>query len=216
MSRPSLGSITADWHREHARHADDYPGQPWGIQWGGPGHVEWVRSLVEPHVKGKHIYEIGCGGGKYTRMLFECGALTVVATDVHEVAIAQSREYEPRAFYYLTDGETIPFDAGAGFDVVFTYDVLLHLPPGLVVKYLQEAHRVAGEVIVQLPTLDLPASRACFLDRIAWGAYRKPYSLGYYNFYTDEHIRTLISLAGWSDPTILGHNLRDSLWLATK
>jgi len=212
--REAVERIRQDWMNEHGAHAADYGNEPWGIQWGGPQHVQFVADLVGGVVRNKHVVEIGVGGGKFTKMLYEIGALTVIGLDVHQVSIVQASLYEDRATYILSKGDEIPLP-DQSTDVVFTYDVLLHLPPELVVRYLQEGFRVGWEMIVQLPVLDYPASREWYLRRVRDRVYENPYELGYFCFYTNDMVKQMIELAGWK-PTMLGHNQRDSVWLCQK
>jgi SAM-dependent methyltransferase len=206
--------IAGDWNREHETHRNDYGSEPWGIQWGGGGHIDWIKKIVAPHIKGRRVFELGCGGGKWTKVLFDLGAASVTAMDVHPVALQDAKAYEPRAEYMLGDGENLGLDPNS-YDLVFTYDVLLHLPPGLVYRYLEQAAQAAPEVIFQLPILELVTARNVFRERARSGSYRSPYSLGYFNFYTQSYAVWIAGLAGLF-LTTLGNNERDAIWLGRR
>ena len=206
-----VGQIANDWEKEHAAHAADYGDQPWGVQWGGEEQTANVCAVLKPLIAGKIVLEVGCGGGKWTKALYDrCAAGDVTAIDVHDTAIAEAGEYEPRATYMKMDGETLP---DGPFDVVFSWDVYLHLPTGAVLNYLQQAHKIADLVIVQLPSLNQEAGRDYLAHHTTCKDFRKPFSLGYVQFYSDEMIRFLLQMAGFM-PVYLGSpNRRDTLWL---
>ena len=213
MPDPSVETIAQDWSEAQERGGK---GDPWGAQWGGERLLREVCNVVRPYAFQARVLEIGCGGGKWTKALFDrCGAAQVCAIDVHQISLDESAQYEPRATYFLGNGDSIPKEVGAGYNLVFTYDVFLHLPPGLVVKYLQEAYRVGEFVFFQLPSLDKDVTRDRFMLRVKAHRYRRPYGIGYVNFYTDDHIRALVEMAGWT-PMRLGANRRDSYWLCYK
>jgi SAM-dependent methyltransferase len=213
MSEPTVQTIAEDWQAAQERGGK---GEPFGAAWGGERLLDQVCGLLTPYANGKRVLEIGCGGGKWTKALYDrCGAAEVAAIDVHQISLSESADYEPRATYWLGNGDSIPAEVGAGYDLVFTYDVFLHLPPGLVVRYLQEAHRVGEFVFFQLPSLDREVARERFMLRVKAHRYRKPYGIGYVNFYTDDHIRALAEMAGWA-PVAAGGNKRDSFWVGHK
>jgi SAM-dependent methyltransferase len=213
MSDQSIYDVADDWAAAQERGGK---GEPWGAQWGGERLLKDVCALICQYALGKRVLEIGCGGGKWTKALFDrCGATDVTAIDVHQISLDEAAAYEPRATYLLGDGDSIPAEAGAGFGLVFTYDVFLHLPPGLVVKYLQDAYPLARSMFLQMPSLDREVTRERFMLRVQAHRYRNPYSIGYVNFYTDDHVCALAEMAGWV-PTIIGGNRRDSFWILRK
>ena len=206
--------IAEDWEREHASTLRD-DDHPWGFHWGGDSHMVWVEEILEHEFKDKRVFEIGCGGGKYSKLILDLGASELLACDVHTTAVDGAYEYEPRGRYVLSDGENIPAEDDS-FDLVFTYDVLLHLPPSLVVQYLTEGRRVAPEMIVQFPSLDLKGGCDWFGQYVVSKAWRNPYHLGYFNFYADAQIRAYAQIAGWPYIKELGANERDKVWKLEK
>lgn len=210
MKNSLTDAIARDWAKEHTAHADDHGAEPWGIQWGGEGQTKAVMDLLKPYLKNRRILEIGCGGGKWTKALFDlAGAVEVTAIDVHDTAIEKAAEYEPRATYAKTDGETLP---AGNYDVVFSWDVYLHLPTGAVLNYLQQASKIADTAIIQLPSLNNPLGQSSLLRLTAEKDYRKPFELGYMQFYSDETIELLLAYAGYEAVINLGApNGRDTV-----
>lgn len=208
--------IAADWQLHQGTGGRGADGKPWGWQWGGQTVFDQLTGLAGPHICGR-VLEIGCGGGKWTKWLCDV-ADEVVAIDVQAVAIEQSREYEPRAIYQLTDGESLPFP-GDSFDVVFTFDTFQHLPPSLVMRYLLEARRVSQAVIFDLVDVTTRKGGISLMQYVANKAWRRVYTYGYYNFYAPDQIKAMLHLAGW-EPALLGHvgapNPRDIIYLGVR
>lgn len=206
--------IANEWHKEHEKNKDMMGEQPWGWQWGGATVIKFVMPLITRYIKDRSVLEIGCGGGKWTKQLMDAGAKRVVAIDVHQTAIRQAALYETRAMFYLSGGCELDWPDNS-FDIVFTYDVLLHLPPGLIFQYVKESYRVADRMILQLPVLDTHHGADAFVTRSNQRRYENPYSLGYFNVYSDDWVQQMVRLAHW-EPVYLSNNGRDSLWLLQK
>ena len=206
----TLQRIIADWENDHKRHLKSEP--VWGLRWGGPGLLKAMADMLAGLIR-PNVLEIGCGGGKWTKWLFEMGAETVTAVDVHQTALDDAAKHVPHATYLLGDGKRLPVPDDS-FDMVFTYDVLLHLPTELVFGYFQESYRVADRLVFQLSDIAAPLGGSNFKKQCNR---RSPFSLGYIVYYSEEHVRTLLKLAGWSCSEIVGRpNRRDFVWLASK
>ena len=177
---------------------NDTPGKPWGWQWAGGKIVSQVMALVGDRLRGR-VLEIGCGGGKWTKALCDI-ASHVCAIDVHETAIKESSEYEPRAEYKLSDGESIPYKKNS-FEAVFSWDVFLHLPMPLVLQYLIESRRVARSVIFALPDPNTVRGKYMLRESLRSKPWRDPFRYGYMTYYVPEQVLSLMSLAGWGKVT---------------
>lgn len=195
--------LRADWEQRQAAGIGKVDGKPYGWEWGEDDILLDMAALCKGHVRG-HVVEVGCGGGRWTRWLFEQGAEAVTAVDIHQTALDQAAAYEPRATYLLGNGETIPVPDGSA-DVVWFWDVLLHLPQTLALQYLCEAARVSrGVAIFGLPDLTTDRARSEFCRATSWAGWREPFGLGYMEFYTPETAKMLCWMAGM-DYWLLGH-----------
>lgn len=186
----------------------------YGERWGGADVLEQMSKALAGNIKGR-VFEIGSGGGRWTKWLYDNGADHVTASDVHPEAIIKTRRYEPRAKVLQTDGQSIPFEDGA-FDLVFTYGVLLHLPTYLVQWYLMEAYRVANRLIFALPSFETEGGRQSyqkFIDRKAW---QNAFFTGYFIHYTEDYIRQMCEYAGWKARKAGIIRDREVLFICTK
>jgi len=71
------------------------------------------------------VLDAGCGAGRYTALVAQCGA-AAIGMDVSESVLAASRVW-PEAAFVQADLAAPPF-APATFDVVYSFGVLHHLP----------------------------------------------------------------------------------------
>jgi trans-aconitate methyltransferase len=184
------------------RYQQKYKGGDYGYHWGGEKVLQIVSDLCAPIVKGKRVLEIGGGGGKWTKALFDrMGAEYVISTDIHDTAIKAIKAHEPRADVYKTDGKGIKLKGK--WDLVFTYDVFLHLPQSLVMRYLLDAVKVSDEIIFQLPDLNSKVGSDLFLWYAQNDVFNDPYNKGYMNFYTKDQVESMAEKAG-GKLTVLG------------
>ncbi len=124
----------------------------WGDVWGDPEecpeYLEVRRRHLEPHLVPEiDILEIGAGGGRWTQYLLPC-ARRLVAVDLNPEAFDYLRRRfadHPRLDrleFHRTDGFELAGVADATIDLVFTFDVFVHLEPDGIGWYLEEIERV--------------------------------------------------------------------------
>lgn len=158
---PTLGWLSG---LEHLRRVD--PGSIMGADWGGlETFVETFRGAVP---SGATALEIGCGGGRVTRLLRPLVA-NLDAVDVSTAVIEEARKVEPGAKYFVVEGmgENLP---DAAYDAVASHDVFVHFEFDECARYLfnlRRALRPGGVFVVSLYTLDTVEDRAAYRARIA-------------------------------------------------
>ncbi len=82
--------------------------------------------LVEcGEVVGKQVLDVGCGEGRFCRMLSERGA-QVTGIDPTSSLIEEARRKDSRSEYRIASGESLPF-TDASFDLVVNYLVLIDI-----------------------------------------------------------------------------------------
>jgi ubiquinone/menaquinone biosynthesis C-methylase UbiE len=90
------------------------------------------------NVRGKKILDLGCGPGRYAKLLSERGA-KVVGLDNSKHSLEIARTQAPNVKFILGDVEKLPFKSGE-FDIVLATLVIGHLPKWD--KVLGEVRRV--------------------------------------------------------------------------
>lgn len=95
-------------------------------------------------LEGKMVADIGCGEGRFTRIL-AARAAHVTGIDVNEDSLARAREHPDNADMNITwrhaPAEDMPFD-DASLDVVVFSNSLHHVAPEMMAKAMEEAQRV--------------------------------------------------------------------------
>jgi SAM-dependent methyltransferase len=127
-----------------------------GDEWNQPEQIgaavassEIVRHLDE-HVfkpfidKVDTILEIGAGGGRFTEVLVTKASLVIAADTAPTMLKLLRRRFarDPRVRTVLLDGRSLGTLPNASVDVVFSYDVFVHLPHWEIFNYLREMKRV--------------------------------------------------------------------------
>ena len=110
-----------------------------------------VEAALSP-LTGKHVLDIGCGGGVLARSLSDRGA-RVVGVDPNGDALALARQAAPGGTFYQAGAEAMPF-ADSSFDGAIFLNSLHHVPKLAMHQALREAARVtkpAGPIVVIEP-----------------------------------------------------------------
>lgn len=200
--------IRNDWAAGHKARTGAVEGKPWGWQWGGRTVYQQVCDMGIADYLHSPVLDVGCGGGKWEKWFIDDFRLSVTGVDVHEEALKEAREYEPRAHYQLINGEDFTGFGSRTFNTVFIFDVLLHLPAPLVMKYFQEAHRVSSKnLIISLPDMGAKKGGERFLESVKRRPWREPnlFFYGYMSYYTRGQVARMMNLAGWQNIKLLGH-----------
>ena len=202
----TITKIRDDWDKNQKAKTRAVEGQPWGWQWGGEAVFKQIHNLgIADYIQGP-VLDVGCGGGKWEKWMIENYKVVITGVDVHEQALIESKEYEPRATYQLVDGEGLEAFGDNTFGTVFIFDVLLHLPCPLVVRYFQEAYRVATKsLIISLPDMGTVFGGKKFLKAVERKVWNRLYEYGYMSYYTQGQVARMMNLAGWKTVKLLGH-----------
>jgi ubiquinone/menaquinone biosynthesis C-methylase UbiE len=141
--------------------------------WSSAGE-EWTRSsewkqgiiddLLRPNIpEGSVVLEVGPGGGRWTEIL-QRRARSLFVVDVAEKPLALCRDRFRACSnieYLLSDGRTLAVPDNS-IDVVWSYDVFVHINPMDARGYFQEFNRVlkpGGRAVVHHPGAPLSADR---------------------------------------------------------
>lgn len=113
----------------------------------------WIaQNLLKPHISGKRILDIGCGGGYLLKEL-ENIASSLTGIDISEVALNIAKATCPSAVLQEASAENLPFGESS-FDCVVCLGSLEHFLD--INKALKEMGRVLssdGWIFVMVPNL---------------------------------------------------------------
>jgi ubiquinone/menaquinone biosynthesis C-methylase UbiE len=102
-------------------------------------HEEVISSYLD--LAGKHVLDVGCGDGRFTRAMTEMGA-TVIGIDPGERQLAKARAAEKTGSEIYVEGtaDELPVE-GQSVDVVFFFNSLHHVPVDRMRQALTESRR---------------------------------------------------------------------------
>ena len=109
----------------------DQSAQAWIASLGERG--DWSREhVLDPVMLGRlagrpfeHALDVGCGEGRFCRMLKDAGIATI-GIDPTKALIEEARRRDPDGDYWLGRAEALPFEA-ARFDLVVSYLTLIDI-----------------------------------------------------------------------------------------
>lgn len=117
---------------------------------------EVVLSFVD--IKGKDVLEIGCGMGRFSNIIMELGAKSLVAIDRWsgrvELANNLLKEKWPRAFFMFGVGGQLPWDDERFDLVVFSFSLHEHSDPEVGLKDAFKCVKPGGGILILEPRHD--------------------------------------------------------------
>jgi len=137
------------------------------------------------------VLDLGCGDGVFLELLKNKG-IEGRGLDISEVAIARTKSKGLSAEQFDFGSQRLPF-ADNDFSLVVLLDVLEHLyqPPNI----LQEARRVAKEVVVAVPNFNsLPARLQTLLGRVPENNLAKKGHIYWFNL---DVLQKMLKETGW-------------------
>ena len=126
----------------------------------------WWESILEATVKrvarpGQAVLEIGPGAGRFTAELLGARPRRLVLLDLSPKCLAMCRErFAPaRAVleFVLGDGAGVPLDESGTFDLIFSFDVFVHVERPEVMSYFADFARLlapGGHGVIHYASID--------------------------------------------------------------
>ena len=146
------------WNKQGAK--DRFEEYPPDIQ---ATHEAFLRQ-IDAELKPLSVLEVGCGYGRLLSLFGERGT----GVDFGEVQIAEARRRGLRAT--ITDAKALPFPNNS-FDLVYTFGVLMHIPPHDIDRVRNELIRVSKKWILNCEATNVTPVMFGY-DNAAW--YRNP------------------------------------------
>ena len=115
-----------------------------GEEWASPDRTRFLfERFAQPYLHSSaQVVEIGPGGGKFSRRLVEhCHELSLVDIS-HEMLQRANRACGGRARALKIEDGSLAAIEPASVDLVFSYDVFIHLESEEVFRYLAEVNRI--------------------------------------------------------------------------
>lgn len=207
----STNRYANDWNTYSAAWDAQY-GQRYrhlGDEWCDDGtadrvHERRLMGLVEPWLRHEtRALEIGPGGGKWTVRLAP-RVRTLVAFDVARAMIERTRarceaERLSNVSFVLGDGHGLTGIPDGSIDLVFSYDVFVHIALEDTVAYIDELARVltpGGVAVVHHAVAETAASWDRIESHNDW--YRdRTHTLGQYYYHSREGLRRAYARVGF-------------------
>ncbi len=113
--------------------------------------LRWVLARVASY-RPRRVVEVGCAFGRTLRRLAEHARAQAIGIDLSARMLWEAREFtEGAAFLVQGTARALPLrDQSA--DVVCTYGLLMHVPPGEIQQVVRELCRIARTAVVCLET----------------------------------------------------------------
>jgi len=115
-------------------------GAEWSGPWGTP-KAQWFATLlprIAAFLPAGSLLEIAPGFGRWTQFLLE-NAEEYCGVDLSEKCVLHCRErfsQAKRAQFFVNDGQSLAHVAARKFDLVFSFDSLVHADFDVMVKYI--------------------------------------------------------------------------------
>jgi SAM-dependent methyltransferase len=130
------------WNRYFWNETSNWPlgGEEWSATWGGSS-AQWFGSLLPRlrcFVPCRAILEIAPGFGRWTRFLLAL-CQEYAGIDVSETCVAACRErFASQGSFHTNDGYSLAAVPDGRFDLVFSFDSLVHAEMDVIQSYLPQ------------------------------------------------------------------------------
>ena len=98
-----------------------------------------VKSVI-PDLTGCRILDVGCGDGRFAKLLAQDGP-EVVGVDPHLEAVRQARISVPESQFIESGAQSLPFE-NSSFNIIVFINALHHVPVAMMLDALRESTRV--------------------------------------------------------------------------
>lgn len=111
-----------------------------------------IKELDE--LKPKSILDIGCGNGKWAKILAE-GNREYLGIDISKSLIQKAKKNFPNLSFIEADIREIDKKVNERVDVIFSYTSLLHIPPEQIKEVIEKLKKVGNYLVLVEPTVEI-------------------------------------------------------------
>ena len=148
-----------------------------GDEWGDRDSVYQVLSdFIYPNINREmKIVEIGCGGGRIAaKVVDRCKHLFCFDSSSEMIAIAGEtlKAFDNKTFYLTSDNRLIPPLEEYSIDFAYSFDVMVHLEPRIIFRYMQELRKVlkpGSFYFLHVATMETRAGWDHFMESVRRG-----------------------------------------------
>lgn len=146
-----------------------------------------------PHVFGKRVMDVGCGGGFVTGGMKVFGARQAVGIDIAESSIRYARAHFPKCDFHAGTIEDF-LDGSLGlFDFVYSSEVIEHVVDvEAYMRFLALVTKPGAKVFITTPDI---ASAQVPADVTAWNVFSPPEHI---QFFTQDTLAKLFARYGFA------------------
>lgn len=148
-----------------------------GDEWGDRESVRRVLSdYIFPHIDTTmQVAEIGCGGGRIAAQTVElCKHLHCFDSSAEMISVAEESlaAFDNKTFYLTTGNRLAPPLEARSVDFAYSFDVMVHLEPRIIYRYMQELNKVlkpGSLCFLHFATMETRAGWDHFTDSVRRG-----------------------------------------------
>jgi SAM-dependent methyltransferase len=186
-----------------------------GEEWGGAEFAERiVADIAAPYLgPDTDVLELGCGGGKFSAHL-RPRSRHLTCADISADMLARTKAHVGEGSdvsYLQLNGRDFGGVPDASVDLIYSYDVLLHLQPQNVFSYLLDARRIlrpGGIFMIHAINLAAPGGSYHFEVQFVQDTWSRPFDdphrLGHIYYMSADQLQALAKLARYSIDRIVG------------
>lgn len=180
-SQAELGEYYASTGGDEAIRGDYYPKATSRAR---RGFFNAVKLF--PHVWGKRVLDLGCGGGFVVGGMKAMGAKTAVGLDINPGTIDYARAHYPKCEFHC--GTFDDFSGGKldAFDFVYSSEVIEHVEDvEAYMRFLVEVTQPGGKVFITTPDITSPQVPE---DVTQWNVFSPPVHIQFFTQATLAHL----------------------------
>lgn len=160
--------------------------------------MEKAKTLLTPHIQGKHVLDVGCASGRFAKMLIEAGAKHVTGVDISEAVIEIAQDnlentpFQEQLTFLATD---VRNSLSINADITTALGVIEYFSPDDLNNFF--AHLSSTHFLLHFA--EKPATVKAKLRHLLRTGYLKLKGCPHVFFYNVEYIKTVANQYGYAN-----------------